>query len=134
MTHNEFISRTHFMADGCGVVLSSKSGRNDTLIPAGNAVSDAGRKHRYNAALAKLQRMARDAQVAKLNAKLDRTVELIAARRSAPIPSHEGAGPSAAEAAARWAAEYSTREARICADAKAAYDARNPHKRKAESR
>ena len=108
--------------------------RDDTVIPAGFPMeSTADREAEHRAAVARLNRMAQDAQINQLNAKFDRVLELIAARRNAAIPSHKDSGPSAETMAAQYAAEYSSREARICAEAKAAYDARNPHKQKAGS-
>ena len=36
--------------------------------------------------------------------------------------------PSVGQVARQWQTAYAAREAKLCADAKAAYDARNPHK------
>ena len=68
---------------------------------------------------------ARDA--ARLNAKLDRAIALMA-RQQLPGPVMDpGLTPS--QMAAQWQREYEKNQARICAEAKAAYDARNPHKK-----
>lgn len=124
MTHSEFISSTHFMTDSYGVVSAGGFRMEDR---------QEDRQKRHRAAVALLNRMARDAQTARINAKIDRAAELmgrIAARRNAPIASVETAGPSAEDMAAQWAAVYAAQADRRCAEAKAAYDARNPHKRK----
>lgn len=106
------------------------------VVPAGGARTEdcqEDRQKRHRAAVALLNRMARDAQTARINTKIDRAAELmgrIAARRNAPVPSAENAGPSAEDMATQWAEAYAAQADRRCAEAKAAYDARNPHKRK----
>ena len=132
MTEREFLSKTHFMTDN-GTVLSQRP-RYCTdgaeVIPA-----DIHQQERRNAAAAKLR------QEARIAAKLGRVVELLdtalreqqAARRNMGVGSFPGA-PSADEMAAQWRREYAAREAQICAEAKAAYDAQNPHKRKEGAR
>lgn len=105
------------------------------VVPAGGSqeAPQEDRQRRHRDAVALLNRMARDAQARRISAKIDRAAELlerVVAKRNAPIPTAAAAGPSAEELAAQWAAAYAAQSARLCADAKAAYDARNPHKRK----
>ena len=64
---------------------------------------------------------------ARLNAKLDKAIALMA-RQQPPSPVMDpGLTPS--QMAAQWQREYEKNQARACAEAKAAYDARNPHKK-----
>lgn len=92
----------------------------------------------HSSAVAQFKRACRDAL---MEAKVDRAVELmerITAARSRPIPDAEGAGPNPWELMAgeilsaeeldaqRMSADA---QARICAEAEAAYAARNPHRR-----
>lgn len=95
-------------------------------------------------AVARFEKLCRDAL---LNAKMDRATELlerVMAARARPIPDAEGAGPNPAELAdlnryhpgpweldAQRAAAQD--QARICAEAEAAYAARNPHKARENS-
>lgn len=64
--------------------------------------------------------------VARLNAKLDKAITLMARQQSTPVMD-PGLTPS--QMAAQWQREYEKNQARACAEAKAAYDARNPHKK-----
>lgn len=104
------------------------------VIPAGGAEIPRG----HGAAVARFKRACRDAL---MEAKVDRAVELmerITAARSRPIHDAEGAGPNPWELMAgkilsaeeldaqRMSADA---QARICAEAEAAYAARNPHRR-----
>ncbi len=128
MTHQEFISKTHFMMDSYGVVPAGGIRMED---------NQEGTRKRARSAAAFLKRVALDAQAARISGKLDRTAELmdrLIAKRNAPVASAENAGPSADDLAAQWAAAYAAQADRRCAEAKAAYDARNPHKRKEAAR
>lgn len=100
------------------------------VVPAGGST-----RQRSGAAAAQLHKLCAQAQ---LSAKLDRALELLtrdtamreqqAARRNMKIESFPGV-LSEQELADQWRKAYEAREAQICAEAKAAYDARNPHKR-----
>lgn len=104
------------------------------VLPSGGQ----GREKKPSAAMARFERICRDAL---LEAKVDRAAELLAritAARSRPIPDAEGAGPSpwelmngpvlsAGEIEAQRAAAID--QARLCAESEAAYAARNPHKK-----
>ena len=58
--------------------------------------------------------------------------EQMAARKTQPLPGYPGAY-SPDEMAARWAAEQAPDFEERCKKAKAAYDARNPHKKEARA-
>lgn len=64
--------------------------------------------------------------VARLNAKLDKAIALTARQLPGLVADP---GPTPSQMAAQWQREYEKNQARACAEAKAAYDARNPHKR-----
>lgn len=113
MIHDDLIEGVNYFPDTAEVIPAGGSTRQGT-----------------GTAAAQLRRLCADAQAAAVSAKLDRAAELMArvtARRSAPIQAH---CPGPAELAAQWRADYEARAAQVCAEAKAAYDARNPHKRK----
>lgn len=100
------------------------------VIPAGGST-----RQRSGAAAAQLHKLCAAAQ---LSAKLDRAAELLTrdtalreqqkARRNMPVGSLPGV-LSERELADQWWKDYQAHEAQICADQKAAYDARNPHKK-----
>lgn len=102
------------------------------VVPAGGSAT----RQRPGAAAAQFRKLC---EAAQLSAKLDRALELLArdsamreqqeARRDMKIGSLPGV-LSETELADQWRKAYEAREAQICADAKAAYDARNPHKGK----
>lgn len=100
---------------------ATRDGSNYRAIPYG--ISLTARGERYNAAAARLEKVCRDARIA---AKLDRVLDL--AGRSI-VQSVPDAGPTPAELAAQWHRAYAARAEQECAEAKAAYDARNPHKK-----
>lgn len=101
------------------------------VVPAGGSTS----RQRPSEAVARFRTLCAAAQ---LSAKLDRAVELLTrdtalreqqkARRNMPVGSLPGV-LSERELADQWWKAYKAREAQICAEAKAAYDARNPHKK-----
>lgn len=112
------------------------------VIPAGGSAvgtGDEGRERRHRDAVARFARVCQDAELA---AKVDRAVELmerLATFRSRPIPDAPGAGPSLQELLAMYQPSPDEMEAqrrtacdfeRVCAESEAAYDARNPHRRK----
>lgn len=74
--------------------------------------------------------LAKQIAQARLDAKLDKAIKLLSGRRNMPLAGPDTAmGPSAGQMAAQWRKEYDARIARTCAEQKAAYDARNPHKK-----
>ena len=113
------------------------------VIPAGG---ERERQERSKAAKAKLelyalaaQQQARKAASARRNvrARDDRGGMMLVKRGPGSIENSlerldaaivQLSTPSVGEVTQRWHSDYATREARLCADAKAAYDARNPHK------
>ena len=100
----------------------------DEVIPAGGST-----RQRSGEAVARFRTLC-----AQLSAKLDRAAELLTrdtalreqqkARRNMPVGSLPGV-LSERELADQWWKDYQAHEAQICADQKAAYDARNPHKK-----
>lgn len=100
------------------------AGVNDACAPSYRTILASGQQHSGAAVAAKFQAAVR---TARINAKLERAAELaerLAARRTPPVQA-----PSPAELAEQWRRDYAAREARVCAEAKAAYDARNPHRK-----
>ena len=99
------------------------------VIPAGSAQPH---EERHSAAVARFEVACQDAL---LEAKVDRAVELMArisASRNRPIPDAPNAGPNPFEMEAQRTAGIDF--AKLCADAEAAYAARNPHKAKPEKK
>ena len=107
------------------------------VVPAGGAavsVHDESQQERHRAAVARLEKLARDAQIA---AKMDRAAELIeriTAARNRPIPDAPNAGPTAWELMNQYQPSFEEMSrvsaedmARRCAESEAAYAARNPH-------
>lgn len=105
------------------------------------AAGCAGGRERFSMAAAQLRKLCTDAQAAAVAAKLDHAAELLkrrqtrdaalreqqAARRNMPVGSAPGVS-SMDDFLAQYRRE--TDMDKRCAEAKAAYDARNPHKRK----
>lgn len=105
------------------------------VVPAGGA-SQAARPRRSTATRDAAAKLRRDVETIKLTAKMDKLIELMTKRVKAqdaapqlPRPVTDPR-PTAGQMAAQYRREYERRSARICADAKAAYDARNPHLKK----
>lgn len=131
MTVKEFISRPHFCTDS-GTVFSP---REDYCTDGAVVVPAGGSRQRGKSAAAQLRKLS---EAAELSAKLDRAIELLTgdtalreqqkARRNMPVGSLPGV-LSERELADQWRKAYEAREAQLCAEAKAAYDARNPHKK-----
>lgn len=113
MTHDELVEGVNWFP-----------GQRDEVIPTGGST-----RQRPSEAVARFHTLC---AAAELSAKLDRAAELLTrdtARRNMPIGSLPGV-LSERELADQWWKDYQAHEAQICADQKAAYDARNPHKRK----
>lgn len=120
MTHDELVEGVNWFP-----------GQRDEVIPAGGST-----RQRPSEAVARFRTLCVAAQ---LSAKLDRAAELLTrdtalreqqkARRNMPVGSLPGV-LSEREMADQWWKDYQAHKAQICADQKAAYDARNPHKRK----
>lgn len=128
--------QTYYCTDSVGILSPSYSTDGAEVVPAGGSTT----RQRTGAAAARFFKLCEAVrQAEQLSAKLDLAAELLArdsamreqqeARRDMKIGSLPGV-LSETELADQWRKAYEAREAQICADAKAAYDARNPHKRK----
>lgn len=112
MTHNELTEGTRYFNDPHHMPL---------VVPADGIVTRDEAQHK-----AAVKRFNETCLAAKIDKVVRMVDHLVDGQR---IPSVSTAGPSTGQMARSWADEYAAKQAKICAEAEAAYAARNPHEK-----